>query len=395
VFDVAIVGAGPAGAWAAHLLAARGARVAIFDASHPREKPCGGGVTGRALALIASAVDVESLPFVRVERATFRGRGGRTVDVPLPADASALRVGSRTDFDGRLLERAVASGAAHVPQRVLDVERDGRGFRLHTAPGSHRAAFIVGADGANSLIRRRVSCPFRREQLSVATGFFAHGVTSRSIVLELVDEPPGYIWSFPRPDHLAIGICAQASTGVSTTALRARTARWIDETRIAAGRMLTPYAWPIPSLDEADIDSLEVSGPGWMLVGDAAGLVDPITREGIFFAIESAAFAADSLAGANPERLYADRLHAGPLDELARAARLKRGFFQPRFTRLLLDALEVSSGVRAVMADLVAGAQGYRGLKWRLAKTMEVGLAWKVVQSRAQGVLDVRKSRIA
>ena len=59
---VAIVGAGPAGAWAAYLLAQRGARVSLIDPSHPREKPCGGGVTGRALALVGSALDIGRLP---------------------------------------------------------------------------------------------------------------------------------------------------------------------------------------------------------------------------------------------------------------------------------------------------------------------------------------------
>ena len=90
---------------------------------------------------------------------------------------------------------------------------------------------MIGADGANSLVRRRVATAFRRDQLSIATGFFAHGVTSDEIVIELTADPPGYIWSFPRPAHLAIGICAQADAGISAGALRARTAAWIDATR--------------------------------------------------------------------------------------------------------------------------------------------------------------------
>ena len=369
--------------------------MSVFDASHPREKPCGGGVTGRALALLKGAVDFEQFRSVTEERAAFRDRDGRTVHVPLRTDASALRIASRRDFDARLLARAVASGAEHASARVLDIERTGRAFRLRTTHGAYTASFIVGADGANSLVRRRMARPFRREQLSIATGYFAHGVTGRDIVLELVDEPPGYIWSFPRPDHLAIGICAQADAGASPSMLRERTARWIRANHLAPGARLAEYAWPIPSLAAEDFDSLDAAGAGWILIGDAAGLVDPITREGIFFAIESAALAAESLGGANSEREYTDRLHAGPLAELASAARLKRGFFQPRFTRLLLDALEASEGVRRVMADLVAGVQGYRGLRRRLAKTMELGLAWKVVQSGAQGVIDVWKSGIA
>ena len=82
--DVAVVGAGPAGAWAAHVLARHGARVALIDPSHPREKPCGGGVTGRALALVADAVEIDCLPARRIRSARFvRGAIGEDAVVPL------------------------------------------------------------------------------------------------------------------------------------------------------------------------------------------------------------------------------------------------------------------------------------------------------------------------
>ena len=102
-----------------------------------------------------------------------------------------------------------------------------------TTTGRHRAAHVIGADGANGLVRRRVAGPFERGQLSIATGYFAHGVTSDEIVIEMTSRPAGYIWSFPRPDHLAIGICAQADAGITAESLRARTRDWITATRIA------------------------------------------------------------------------------------------------------------------------------------------------------------------
>src|SRR5204863_8336490 len=114
--DVAIVGAGPAGSWAAYHLARRGARVTIFDPSHPREKPCGGGVTCRALALVADALTDASLPASTVRRARFvdRAAGGSAV-VPLGAvplaDTPALVVARRATFDAALLESARLAGA--------------------------------------------------------------------------------------------------------------------------------------------------------------------------------------------------------------------------------------------------------------------------------------------
>src|SRR5207248_9831312 len=191
-----------------------------------------------------------------------------------------------------------------------DVTVESAGVRITPAAGAQRADVVIGADGANSLVRRRVDRPFRRDQLSIATGFFAHGATSDEVVIELLTDPPGYIWSFPRPTHLAIGICAQADAGVTSAALRARALEWIRSNDIAPHARLEAYSWPIPSLAADDFDELTVSGPGWFLVGDAAGLVDPITREGIYFALLSAEWAADAIASgrASAEEWYGDRV---------------------------------------------------------------------------------------
>src|SRR3954467_14937415 len=104
--DVAIVGAGPAGARAAYLLARRGARVTIFDGSHPREKPCGGGVTGRALALVADAVDPARFPRTAIRSARFARTTRTTESAVVPLDDGALVVAGRAGFDAALLEAA-------------------------------------------------------------------------------------------------------------------------------------------------------------------------------------------------------------------------------------------------------------------------------------------------
>ena len=280
--------------------------------------------------------------------------------VPVPLDPEALRVASRATFDAALLAAAVAAGAVHVRSRVTELSVDATGVALTTADGArHRAAHVVGADGANGLARRRFATAFRRDQLSIATGFFAHGVASDEIVIELTSDPPGYIWSFPRPGHLAIGICAQADAGITAGSLRARTAAWIAATRIAEGATLEPYSWPIPSLNRRDFEALKLAGPRWTLVGDAAGLVDPITREGIFFALASGQWAADALTRNSPASEYASRVRDDAIAELRRAARLKAGFFRPAFTDLVVRALMESAAIRTVMADLVAGRQSY------------------------------------
>lgn len=373
-YDAAVIGAGPAGAWCASKLAAHGLRVALLDGSHPREKPCGGGVTGRALTLvgqelrgIASAVEIRSARFTH---------GSRSVDLELPSPPLRLGVVSRREFDARLLSRAAAA-ATLIESRVTDVTRDGGSWRIAADGTAISARWVVGADGANSLVRKRVSRPFPRADISIACGYYVHGLTSDRIDIAFEDEPPGYLWSFPRRDHLAVGVCAQADVA-STSTLMPIVDRWIGAH--ATGGRLRRYSWPIPSLTVGALETEIPAGDGWMLIGDAAGLVDPITREGIFFALRSAEIAAAALTNESTTRLrYVEQLEAEIYSELLVAARLKMRFYRPAFLALLTRALQRSAGVRAVMADLVAGEQPYRTLRRRLLATMEWRLMLELI----------------
>ena len=399
-FDVAVVGAGPAGTSAAWCLARSGARVALLDASHPREKPCGGGLTGRALAGLRPMLRLEELPRVLVQTMRFEsgqvGTAARTSFGLIPEghqgrspDTPPLAVVSRLVLDLAMVGAATAAGARMIPERVRDIEIVDSGARMTTMAGEYGAEIVLGADGATSLVRRRLAVPFTRSQISVATGYFVPGASSSEVVIHCFGDPPGYLWSFPRSDHLAVGICAPGDRVVGVESLRAATRQWIEHADLPPRATLEPYSWPIPSLGRRDFGRPAATGPRWMLLGDAAGLVDPLTREGLYYAIRSGQLAAEAIAIArDPFAAYDERLADEVYPELERAAALGPGFFFPRFSDLLVSALDRSEAVRSVMVDLVAGRQPYRSLRRRLLGTLEAGLAWRLLRLHLAGLVS-------
>lgn len=359
---LAVVGAGPAGALFARLAAADGARVTVFDASHPREKPCGGGVTAAALDLLPPAPDDDPLPARFVDRCRFESDDGHAVSIAL---RRPVAVASRLELDAWLLRRAIAAGAVHVAERVIAVDASGR---LRTTAGrDEQFDLVVGADGAGSLVRRTFLGPLPPARVMMAAGWFARG--GAEMVVRFAPELEGYLWLFPRPDHVGVGICGPLGrrptrdmlARLETIVARSFPALVDDE----AGR----YAHTIPS-PTADPASLrEIAGERWALLGDAAALADPITGEGIQYAFRSARLLADTLrSGAGP-RAYADAVADGFGRELLRAAAIRDRFQAPAFSRRMVRFAARSGAIRQVLADLILGEQGYLGLKRRLLRT--------------------------
>jgi len=355
------VGAGPAGCLAAYHLARQGARVTLFDPTHPREKPCGGGLTGKALQLLPPAPERDPLPARQVWSCRFETADGRGADTAL---ARPVAVASRRELDSWLLRRAVEAGARHVAERAADV---GEGARLRLRSGEERRFdVVVGADGASSGVRRARLGPLPRERLMMAAGWYAPGTAP--MLVRFTPELEGYLWLFPRPDHVAVGVCAPLGRRPTRELLL----RLETEVRRSFPALLDPeaerYAHLIPSPGAGEGSILEAGGEGWALVGDAAALADPITGEGIYYALRSAELLADVLSRDGSPRRYPERLLEELGGELLAAARIRPRFHAPGFTARLVRYAERSPAIRDVLSELVLGDQGYRGLKTRLLR---------------------------
>jgi flavin-dependent dehydrogenase len=372
--NVGVVGGGPAGSLLALHLVRDGARVTLFDASHPREKPCGGGLTAKALALLPGAPAQDPLPARYVESCRFESGSGEALDVALP---KPVAIASRRELDAWLLRRATEAGTRHVAERAVEA---GPGPVLRTSTGrEERFDLLVGADGASSLVRRTFLGATPPARLTMATGWFAPGTSP--MLVRFTPGIPGYLWLFPRRDHVGVGICAPLSAVPSRELLGRLESEVAREFPALVELSARRYAHTIPSPSTDPRCFTEIAGDGWALVGDAAALADPITGEGIYYALRSGALLAETLQSEGSPARYPERaLHELGAD-LRKAAALRERFYAPGFAARMIRFGSWSGAIREVLGDLVLGQQGYVGLKRRLLRTAP-RFVWQAAQSR-------------
>src|SRR5437879_5868367 len=291
---IAIVGGGPAGAFAAAELARAGRDVLLFDEKLAWEKPCGGGLTDKAIV---------RWPFLRdaqVERnwisdCELIAPSGRKVSFHLDRQ---IAIFSRLALNGLLLERARDAGTHVFCERIVRIARAAGGWTLESSSGSYGADFVVLASGARNGFREQFSQPLGPENFMVAAGYYVPG-THHTVQIKFLDGLHGYIWIFPRADHFSAGICGRMD-GKNTAELR----RLLEDSLPQFGLGLEGarfYAHIIPSLTVDALRTTSFCGEGWAMIGDAAGFVDSITGEGLFYALRSAELFGNTLLADAPE----------------------------------------------------------------------------------------------
>jgi geranylgeranyl reductase family protein len=289
--DVLVVGAGPAGSATALHLARGGATVLLADrARFPRDKPCGGGVTGRALKHAPCAID----RVVEDEIRTFELRLRYDRSFERRSERPLVLMTQRRRLDAFLAEQAAAAGVRFVDAtRVEDVAAANGHVTARVGGRRVRASVVVGADGANGVVAKSAGLgkdivPGVALEGNAAWGHFDEGRYRGRAVFDVGVVPGGYGWVFPKRDHVNVGVGGWGSEGPR---LRDRLAR-----------LAASYGLPLTALSELKGHRLPTRRPGGsvsagrvLLVGDAAGLVDPLSGDGIYEAFVSARLAADSI----------------------------------------------------------------------------------------------------
>jgi geranylgeranyl reductase family protein len=353
--SVAVIGAGPAGATAARILAGRGARVTLFEArSLPRAKACGGGLTPKAQRLVPPIVlgVVEQ----RVHRVELRG--GRLSPVYLAAPEAEIAMVERSTFDMAMAEAAATAGAEiRDGERVDTVVEDDRGVTLTARGHVHRADVLLAADGEPSRVARRLGLGSTSIRCSLGLEIdtpLASTVPRDTAILSLT-VPGGYAWYLPKGDHANVGVIssrvgtAEMYSGVLKPALE----RLLSDLGLSpSDRHITGH-WIPQALRRGSLASRRV-----ILAGDAAATADPLFGEGISFAMQSAVVAsatiADMESGAIADlRPFDSRLRAAfkpPMRRLRLAVAVA-----DRSPTLALAAVRLSPWVRGYAEDAVSG----------------------------------------
>jgi geranylgeranyl reductase family protein len=361
--QIAVVGAGPAGTWASILLARAGHSVTLIDSQAPWEKPCGGGVTAKALATFG--IFESDLPRNNIDGIAIYFGDKLSVSV---TPQEPIAVVSRRDLGHYLLQEAEKSGVSLLKDRVTHIESASRGWLLTTRESSVQSDFLIGSDGASSLVRRSVSIGIQPEDLSVTLGYFIPGKFQSQMKIYFVPDLEGYIWSFPRQSHTSYGLITRSEPGWTS---RAKTLLSNFITADLGAEVLETgefYSAPVPCLGPSAWKKNQISGPGWALVGDAAGLVDPITGEGIYYAFKSAQLLAETIHQPNQ---YEAKVQMTIGRELERCSRMYKRFYRGRFfgadfKKRTIQLSRRSQTIRAILGNLIAGNQSYLSLKKKL-----------------------------
>ncbi|MGR3271191.1 geranylgeranyl reductase family protein [Thalassococcus profundi] len=378
-FDVLVLGAGPGGSAAAVTAARAGLSVALIDRHvFPRDKLCGGGFTGRSMRYFREIFGAEapSAPHLTRTSVTFCAFGqtlGTFDEVP------PIHMTMRRTLDQALMQAALDAGAADLTGvRVLAIDPDAAQVTL--ADRSLSGRVLIAADGVNSPTARAIfGQPFDKQRIGFALEVEhpSDDPAATGVRIDFGAAEWGYGWDFPKTCGRTVGLGGVLSRNADMkSALR----RYLQVLGLPDDRPVKGHFLPFG-------DPRKVPGRGrTVLVGDAAGLVDPITGEGIAFAMKSGQYAAQAamvaLEAGDPDSVLPRYRHAlRPIHRSIAQARLIRPLvFMPAFRQGFINGFRRSSNLRRDYMRMLAGECEYDALTRQVVARLP-RYAWRGMRS--------------
>ena len=365
IYDVIVVGAGPAGATLAYELARKGIAVLLLEKENlPRYKCCAGGVTGKAAKLLD--FDISDIAEDEIHRASFSFNLGSPYQGQY--DRPLIYTVMRDVFDCSLVMRARRLGADLIDgQKVKRIDASADCVEVSSAENIFRSRLVVGADGAHSIVANDLGMRKGMQHLvaiesEVTVPQEKLAEWKSRILIDLGHIPGGYAWVFPKRDHLSVGVGCQAS---KARELRPRHQKFLDSLGLGSYTITRSSSQLIPTRTRGRL----VWQNEALLLGDAAGLADPLTGEGIHNAIKSAQLAAPAierrlLDGKDGLSDYQEAVDSEIISELRLAHTVSKFFV--RSPRLVFGMLNQGNELWRALCDLMLGETNYAAIKERM-----------------------------